>query len=410
MKRIPAILFTFLVVLVFNSCDDKDENYRKIFVSIPQEYLGSPFDPAVCWVFITDQNGDPIDQVRINSAGTIVLRIPETIADETVTLNFYNVRYHITTRKDLVSLGGIAPGSYQISIDQQPVRTIGQAEITLNNLPPDIEVTVSGDAGDYQIDGNAITTKIFGGLHPKPSVLLSTFDNGGGEGRYSFPDVEDGSSIALDYTTLTNFNKSQIPPIKDSAFVIQTGFKDGIEYQFRNSQIQFTASGIPLYYSNVFDSYLTTINIHDHYDLLTNVSFGSTLPTSFNALDVTAELTLESYPSFKVHLTGNADLVETRFEYIEDSPWPGLPGMDYSETKTYYMPFANVVWFHHPKLPEEIIEFHGQERGTHDVQEVIITDFDDFSDYSDFINYRLNGNNFTGIVKSNARSKRINLR
>lgn len=408
MKKLLTCVFIPLCILIFNACDD-EETYREVSVLIPQEYLTnslSPHQPRR-WIFISDEKGNPIDNALIKGAGTVVLRIPQNTPDETVTLNFYSIWFNgLSVSRDLISFGGISPGSYSISLPPSSPASMGTAQITLENLPNEAEVTVTGSAGEFEYGNNVIHTDILGGNQPTPNMLLSAFDEAGGEGRYTFLNVAPGNSLTVDYTTLNPYEKIEIPAIKDSAFVAQTGYKNDVGYRFRKSGLQFYTTGITAYHSDVFDSYFTSIDVYDHYDVHRNVSFGSTPPTSFNILQVTAEVVVDSGPSFTLNLTGNADVVETSFWYAEENDW-GWWG--YQETKTYYTPFTNVVWFHYPKLPQEIIDEHGEERGGHHLEEVTIIDYENFSSYGDFINYRLNENNFSGEIKSNARSKRIKL-
>jgi hypothetical protein len=294
MKIKRLLILVILSVLISFSCDDVDDEgpYRQIVLSIPPGFTPSTI-PATKWAFITNSEGGVIDYRRLIGDDGVILSIPASVQDETVTLNFFTTTLGTPKHNDLISFAGIVPGSYEIKLSEHLPPPIGPASITVDNLPADIDLSVSGEARVLARAGDKLTLEVLD-FQSGLSELVCAFDESEKEGRYSYLKVFTYDDLSVDYSSMNSLDKSTVPINLDSGFIEQVGMKDDFEFKFRNTK--FNSLNATLFHLDDFDSYFTSISAYDNNDLYTNVFLAKHLQPPLLSLKQTQRLFLPAVP------------------------------------------------------------------------------------------------------------------
>jgi hypothetical protein len=383
-KLLPVLL---LAAFILNSCED--DELRTITIT---HVSNISLSNGSRWVFITDINGNSIDYAKLPDDGSVVLRIPGSVKEGSVTLNYFTAGDNLlATISDLTSFAGVTPGSYTIS----KVRTFAaaeHAEVSLQNLPQDIDFNFSGQAFYMGRSGEVITLNVFPGNTTKAKALVSVINNETDEGRFHFFNIAGDEQLTLDFDSFSEFDNSEVT-LSDGevAFVTQNAYANDVEYHIRSKSFFFnnTSAQIPLYHSTSFDSYFTNIIVNEGAESYAHITNGPNLPSSFVRLNANAELASNDESGFTFNLSGGSDISRVQFTHEVDNRWEP----NSVNTRTYYLPAQSVTSFRHPIVPAEIIQSTGLEsypNGT--IRQISLIDYDDFETYDDFLRERFNGN------------------
>jgi hypothetical protein len=379
-KVLPALLLAFIL----NACSDDEE--RTISITRNGNVT---FARSLSWVFISDREGKPIDYGELPSNGTVTLRIPSHVTDDVVTLSFFARPLGIGSQEVLLSFAEISPGAYSIS-NTRNVSLPGNAEITVQNISDDIDVNFSGQAWLSSRNGSVFSTSVFFDGSSAAQVLVTAFNKTTYEGRLRMISVIPNTPMTLDYEKFDEFDVQHIDLTGQTGTLLQRGVKDGLEFKIRDSQFILndqTPTGISLYGSGIFDSYITNISIYDGTDSYSNTYYESPLPSTFEKLNANFELVSNDEAGFVFNASGSSDMLQVVFNYKVSNTW----GADSYYQRSYILPAKSTVTFNHPQIPEEIA--NGVVYPFGELRLASVADYDMFEGYNDLITFRLRENN-----------------
>jgi hypothetical protein len=404
MKKILPVLL--LAMLVFNSCEDED--IRTVTVTY-ETNVSLPANSR--WVFISDGNGNSIDYASLPDNGTVVLRIPGSFKEETVTLNYFTTGGIAMSSQDLTSFTGITPGNYTISTKRSvPGSSLSSAyaKLNLTNTADDVDFTFGGQAFNMGFFEGVFTLNIFPDLNGEAKTLVSGFDKLTNEGRYNLFSVKANEQLMLDFNNFSEFEKSEIGLTGDFCHVSQYAYAGDVEYMIRGKDFVLsteTPTSIPLYHAQSFHSYLTSIRVYQGADSYSNVVDGTQIPTTFVKLDADVQVKANDQAGVEFNFTGQADVAQIAFTHEISNRW----GPNTVNTRTYYLPAAGSVSFRHPMIPAQILDAIGiEEYQVGLLDRISLVDYVTLGGYDDLLHYRFQDNqNFLQEVKSGAKWRTI---
>jgi hypothetical protein len=401
MKKV--LLWLAATVLLF-SCDDNDGAFQKISFKIPSFYEMENEH----YIFLSDKEGRLIDVAEVQDGSTIELKIPAHITTP-VTVNFFRGRIPSNgITRELRAFVDVQPGEYVISEFSGNITTPSGYAITLQNMPENTWVVLSGANKAFSAGADTViagSVALFPNGH-RP-VLACILDETGSSSRYQFLDITENSEVTFDYNSALPLGANDFETPSDDYAVRQSVYKDGVRFPIQDySQISvkpFPSRPLRLYHSNAFDTHHTYFRILLNNIFYTNDYWGKEIPHSFEMLEASAELTAESDHGFTIVTNGNADVLQTGFNAYEI-----IEGRTFYEHRTIFIPFNGAVTYKHPQIPESIISrFYPQQNIPH-LDGALITNYDTLS-YQDFIKFRLELPEYfvdqEKPIKDNARAK-----
>jgi hypothetical protein len=400
MKRILSVMLAIFVLL---SCEDED--LRTITVTFESNVS---FPVQSRWVFISDGNGNSIDYAALPDNGTVVLRIPESVNEETVTLNYFTTGgVALTSSQELTSFTGITPGSYTISAKRfLSSGGSGSAQVTLENMPENVDLIFGGQAFRMGSFEGVFSLNVFPDANNEAKALVSSFDTFTSEGRYNLFSIKGNEHLTLDYNDFSEFEKSEINLTGDLCNISQYAYAGDVEYLVRQKEYVLnngSPTSVPLYHAQSFHSYLTNIRVHQGTDSYSNTVYGAHIPSTFVILDADVQVGTNDDNGLELSFTGQSDVAQIVFSHEISNRW----GPNIVNTRKYYLPAAGSVSFRHPIIPGQILDAIGKtEYPVGSLDSISLGDYVNFGGYDDLLHYRFKDNqNFFQDVKAGAQWK-----
>lgn len=332
------------------------------------------------WVVVHDSEGVFLDYKKIEPGATVVFESEETVSDK-ISVTLFDTYQHETfpQSSQLQTFMAVDKGKVWAEADYRTVAETGSFTFDATNVPDWASVILTSressgafftsdfygyqypdvEAGNLHLDNVAVGEEI------EEDFIFSVLDKQGKSGYLQVPGVQDGDSVIVDASQLSDFDQVlsvDLPAYKTINFSVVGMAEESGKLKSQLLQLYFGSSAsdvnletVELGYLNTFENYGTSFSISNE-----NSSYGYYIVGSpLSTFTVPASIAFEVINDSSTDFSYTTDAAITYQSVSWQAAEPFVEGNNGSEHTSWYVLSPAQGFEELLSLPEALIEESG---------------------------------------------------